>query len=592
MDMKPLLSFSFSKKKEPTQVVVPTKILGKDDDGDRNTEVDFVTSIDDQQIVSTKPVAAKKELVIPLIQNNNWRLEQAKKRQEARSKKEVTKTDQMAMDTTAPPAGNGMSLEEKACRELIQEARNFNEESEDRVNSMSNRVIPIFMANRVPEGFEADDDFDVSARAENPSQEDYEQVPVEEFGMAMLRGMGFRPEDAKKVPVVDVKIRPKGLGLGAEIPAPTKQSTKVHPSSSSKKEEELELKNNAQVYVTTGKHKGFYGVVEGFDEDMLQADVHLVIPNMTVAVPVVFLRVVSRDEFRKESKVLNKSSFEDYKSRTSGKRDEDGQRQQSDGRRVRRSGDDGRGERKYSSGRRRESDDGERNRNSGNDGDGDDGDYDNKGVKREADRERSGETKKPSAGDENGHHRRHDHQHRSRHPDDPQRDGSKDRKDGQKFNLPLVKGEVIRGGEIEHQKQNRRRRHHHHQDRPNDSGCWLRSGLRVRIIDRDFRKGKHHKEKVEIIDIEQPGSCSVLTSDRLQLNHVMAHMVETVVPRVTGSKVLILKGIHKNEAGILIHRDSERQQAQVQLVQDREQIGTYHFDHICEFVGDDGDDHL
>ena len=578
MDSKPLLSFSFAKKKEPTQVVAPTKILCKDEDADRKAEVDFVTSIDDKQIVSTRPATVRGELVITLIQNNNWRLDEAKKRQAARSKSQMKPEDNSVTGAPESAADNGqLSLEEKACRELVQEARHFNEEYDNRT-SLSNRVIPNFMANRVPEGFEDDNGFDVSARAENPTLEDYEQVPVEEFGMAMLRGMGFKPEDAKKVPVVDVKIRPKGLGLGAELPVPTKQTAKVNSSSSSKKEEELELKNNSQVYVVTGKHKGFYGVVEGLDDDMLQADVRLVIPNMTVAVPVVFLRVVSRDEFKKESKVLNKSSFEDYWSRTAGSRDEEGQ--QSDGRP--RPGDDDRAERKHRSGRREESDDRDMNKNSRNDGDGDDGDYDKKGVKRE-----DGRGGRKKAGDENGHHRRHDHQHRSRHPDDPQQDGSKDgrdRKDGQKFNLQLVKGEVIRGGEIDYQKQNRRSHHHHH--RPNDSGCWLRSGLRVRIIDRDFRRGKHHKEKVEIIDIAKPGSCSVLTSDRLQVDGVMAHMLETVVPRENGSKVMILKGSHKNEAGILLQRDSQRQEAQVQLLDDGNEIATYHFDHICEFAGD------
>ncbi|XP_074602842.1 uncharacterized protein LOC141856434 [Brevipalpus obovatus] len=45
-----------------------------------------------------------------------------------------------------------------------------------------------------------------------PTADDYESVPVEEFGMALLRGMGWKETD-KVEPVKSVR-RPKGMGLG------------------------------------------------------------------------------------------------------------------------------------------------------------------------------------------------------------------------------------------------------------------------------------------------------------------------------------------------------------------------------------------
>ena len=59
--------------------------------------------------------------------------------------------------------------------------------------------------------------------------------------------------------------------------------------------------------------------------------------------------------------------------------------------------------------------------------------------------------------------------------------------------------------------------------------------------------------------------------------------LETVVLRENGSKVMILKGSHNNEADIFLQRDSQCQE--VQLLDDRDEIATYHY-HICVFAGE------
>lgn len=45
----------------------------------------------------------------------------------------------------------------------------------------------------------------------------YEKIPVEEFGVAMLRGMGWRPDSEKEIKVYEAERRPQRLGLGASL---------------------------------------------------------------------------------------------------------------------------------------------------------------------------------------------------------------------------------------------------------------------------------------------------------------------------------------------------------------------------------------
>lgn len=63
---------------------------------------------------------------------------------------------------------------------------------------------------------------DVESRPDMASMDDYERIPVESFGAAMLRGMGWKGDDEgeggkeKKKPVIPVAQRTLYLGLGAK----------------------------------------------------------------------------------------------------------------------------------------------------------------------------------------------------------------------------------------------------------------------------------------------------------------------------------------------------------------------------------------
>lgn len=90
---------------------------------------------------------------------------------------------------------------------------------------------------------------------------DYEEIPISQFGMAMLRGMGFKDDvkSEKKIPTDDPMVRPKGLGLGADKLVKPK-TLLVAPA----KDEVLEFKKNACVRILLGKHKDMYGQVSYF----------------------------------------------------------------------------------------------------------------------------------------------------------------------------------------------------------------------------------------------------------------------------------------------------------------------------------------
>ncbi|KAL2886596.1 Pre-mRNA-splicing factor SPP2 [Ceratocystis lukuohia] len=56
---------------------------------------------------------------------------------------------------------------------------------------------------------------DINSAADTPNLKDYDDMPVEEFGAALLRGMGWNGEDTRPKPKT-VARRPNLLGLGAK----------------------------------------------------------------------------------------------------------------------------------------------------------------------------------------------------------------------------------------------------------------------------------------------------------------------------------------------------------------------------------------
>ncbi|PWA31876.1 hypothetical protein CCH79_00006473, partial [Gambusia affinis] len=111
-------------------------------------------------------------------------------------------------------------------------------------------------------------------RRENESTEaDYESVPVEAYGLAMLKGMGWKKGEGigrtfkQDVKPIEHQLRPKGLGLGADRSAikdlePGKRQRPPKPGEEQSKQEELAMAPGGCVLVGSGAHKDLYGKVK------------------------------------------------------------------------------------------------------------------------------------------------------------------------------------------------------------------------------------------------------------------------------------------------------------------------------------------
>lgn len=135
------------------------------------------------------------------------------------------------------------SLEQQAARELMEDLQNKVEKTE----------IKVFEVPMNPDDIPLDG-------AKESSLDDYDRVPIGDFGKAMLRGMGWKDEEAKeeskKAELEGPVLRPKGMGLGADKVI-KKQPLLIAPNQS----ETLEIKRKACVKILAGKHKNLYGTV-------------------------------------------------------------------------------------------------------------------------------------------------------------------------------------------------------------------------------------------------------------------------------------------------------------------------------------------
>ncbi|XP_044124225.1 G-patch domain and KOW motifs-containing protein [Bufo gargarizans] len=285
------VSFGFSRVSKPKLVVPSSKDTG---DGE---EKEYLLAAEGKELLSTKPVAETKPLVIPLIQKNRW------------SQLSKEKAENGVPQTQLDP------MLSQAVKELIEESRKKEQEDSEDDQTVS---IPLLMQNRVPDGYEDGDKVNVSLRPEPAEAADYEVVPVEHYGMAMLRGMGWKEGEGigktfkQDVKPLEQKLRPKGLGLGADRSAISDlepQRPSRPPKPGDKPEEEAKgLGTGSAVLIQSGAHKELYGKVEGLDADNCRALVKLAIGGKVVTVSQFALRLVSGAEYSKYAKDLSRLS--------------------------------------------------------------------------------------------------------------------------------------------------------------------------------------------------------------------------------------------------------------------------------------------
>uniref|UniRef100_A0A8R1XVG7 G-patch domain-containing protein n=1 Tax=Onchocerca volvulus TaxID=6282 RepID=A0A8R1XVG7_ONCVO len=132
---------------------------------------------------------------------------------------------------------------------------------------------------------------------------DYDSVPIEMFGLAVLRGCGWHEGEGigktnkKVVPLRISSRRPKGLGLGAAI-----------VSRSTDKSLDLDtgklngLKKASFVKITGGIYRNLYGRIESFDEDNASVIVQLALNGKNVRVSHYALILVTAEEYGRKGK--------------------------------------------------------------------------------------------------------------------------------------------------------------------------------------------------------------------------------------------------------------------------------------------------
>lgn len=140
------------------------------------------------------------------------------------------------------------TLEQKAAREILNSVRDAQNGMAGDSALANSLVLPL-----------SSDQLPLDGAVESTA-DDYEEIPISHFGLAMLRGMGWKDEDkataaAKKAAEGPV-LRPKGMGLGADKMIKAKPLL-VQPA----KGEVLEVRKGASVRILSGKRKDSYGQV-------------------------------------------------------------------------------------------------------------------------------------------------------------------------------------------------------------------------------------------------------------------------------------------------------------------------------------------
>ncbi|KFO22650.1 G-patch domain and KOW motifs-containing protein isoform X2 [Fukomys damarensis] len=457
------ISFGFTRTSVRRRLADPG-----DGAGSAPEEKDFLKTVEGRELQSVKPLEAPKELVIPLIQNGCLR--------------------QPLVQTPVPSAeALADGVLSQAVKELIEESKKSLEERENSGVDPT-LAIPMIQQGCTPTGEGADS----KPQAETvPEEADYEAVPVEAYGLAMLRGMGWKPGEGIGRTFNQVvkprvnSLRPKGLGLGANLTkAQASGSSGSYCSPRPDGEQEKDKEDQSQglvpggaVVVLSGPYRGLYGKVEGLDPDNVRAIVRLAVGSRMVTVSEYCLQPVSQQEFDKNSL---------HAGQVSG----------------------------TSSGQ-------------------------HSGA--------SSSWKALQSEDLRG--RWEDSERKRKHPPD--------RQDG-----PVVKSE----------KAATRRQH------------WLHRDLRVRFVDKLHKGGQYYNTKMTIEDVLSPDTCVCRTDEGQVLEGLREDMLETLIPKVEGDRVMVVLGSQAGRVGHLLGRDRARSRALVQL-QRENQLVELHYDAICQYMG-------
>ncbi|VDD96453.1 unnamed protein product [Enterobius vermicularis] len=140
----------------------------------------------------------------------------------------------------------------------------------------------------------------------------YDSVPVENFGLAVLnaynrKGNGKQPVPLRKLP----ERRPPGLGLGNDVKLFKKYD--IINTKGVEDKDNRYLKIGSYVLVKRGIHRGHYGQVESIDFDNASVVVKLALVKRSVPVSQYLLEIVDAEDYERNAKCINKKAYDDVK---------------------------------------------------------------------------------------------------------------------------------------------------------------------------------------------------------------------------------------------------------------------------------------
>ena len=100
---------------------------------------------------------------------------------------------------------------------------------------------------------------------------------------------------------------------------------------------------------------------------------------------------------------------------------------------------------------------------------------------------------------------------------------------------------------------------------------WLREGIRVKIVSKSIGSGRAYLMKSTVLDVYTQGVCSVRLDDGTVLEAVKERHVETIIPGVGGS-CLVLLGAYAGQQAVVLEKKNDAQRVVVQLSEELEVV--------------------
>ncbi|RDD45930.1 G patch domain and KOW motifs-containing protein [Trichoplax sp. H2] len=298
MDDKKTSTISFTLNKNFAPKKLNTSKYNEEEKIEDDKEI--ITGLEGNVIEGSKSSDRNKgPAVIPMVKRNRW----------------VIPNEKVIANLINQDKSN---LDAEAAQEILQEIN-----SQVEVNDAEEEhIVPLLMQNCAPrvKGIESSEKLDIAMRPETSSLEDYENMPISNFGQAMLRGMGWSvgqgigKTNKQVIKPIEFTPRYKGLGLGAERLVESDDKNKNKPDKIRKPGEKYEepertsdgFARGVHVMVVAGPHADLYGKVEGIDGDNGRIFVALAINKEKTTISQNCLKIVSEKEYTKNCMRLNK----------------------------------------------------------------------------------------------------------------------------------------------------------------------------------------------------------------------------------------------------------------------------------------------